>query len=177
MESGPNAEARTVLAVQHVECESLGIIEQSLNARALSVRYIHIHQGHEVPETIGDCGGLIVMGGPMSAYDPLPHLAREMQLIQSALNARRPVLGVCLGSQLLAHTLGARVYPGARKEIGWHPVNLSEAAHAERLWSNVPRKFRAFHWHGEIFETPPRAVNLASSDLTACQAFRWGASA
>jgi GMP synthase (glutamine-hydrolysing) len=120
-----------------------------------------------------------VMGGPMSVYehDRLAHLKAEMRLVESALEVQRPVLGVCLGSQLLAHVLSAKVYPGASKEIGWHDVSLTPAGHDDAVWSAAPSRFAAFHWHGDVFDLPRSAVALASSDLTPCQAFRYGKSA
>ena len=124
--------------------------------------------------------GLIVMGGPMGVYeqDSYPHLRDEMGLIESALKDERPVLGVCLGSQLLAAALGARVYPGPRKEIGWYEVTLAEAAAGDPVWSPVREghgsRFTALHWHGDQFELPRGAVRLASSGLTENQAFAHG---
>src|SRR5262245_51289547 len=169
----------TILVVQHASCETLGTIEPCLRARGLTARYIRVQDGEKVPASIGDACGLIVMGGPMSVYeyDRLTHLMQEMRLIGSALAAHRPVLGVCLGSQLLAHVLGAKVYPGKQKEIGWHEVNLSAAAQHDPLWREAPLQFPAFHWHGDVFDLPSTAECLASSELTACQAFRSGPSA
>jgi GMP synthase (glutamine-hydrolysing) len=165
-----------VLVLQHVACETLGTIEDALARVGLSHRYVRIHQGEPVPADIGDAAALVVMGGPMSVYehDRLAHLKAEMRLVESAVEIGRPVLGVCLGSQLLAHVLSAKVYPGARKEIGWHDVALTPAAEIDPVWSAAPKQFPAFHWHGDIFDLPHTAVALASSDLTACQAFRYG---
>lgn len=123
--------------------------------------------------------GLIVMGGPMSVYDHnrFPFLLEEQRLIEAALKDDKPVLGVCLGSQLLAATLGAEVRSGAQKEIGWHPVELFEAAAGDRLWSGLPSHFDAFHWHGDVFDLPNGSIALAASDLTPCQGFRYGQAA
>src|SRR5579872_3773375 len=122
--------SRTILVVQHVACETLGTIESALRTHGLSTRRICVHNGDAIPPALGDAAGLIVLGGPMSVndYGRLPHLVEEMSLVQSALDLGRPVLGVCLGSQLLAHVLGAKVYPGSVKEIGWHQVTLSQDA-------------------------------------------------
>src|SRR5262245_31484004 len=171
--------APTVLVVQHVACETLGSIDHCLRETGLTPCYIRVQEGERVPVSLGDACGLIVLGGPMSVYDygQLTHLMQEMRLIGSALAAHRPVLGICLGSQLLAHVLGAKVYPGKQKEIGWHPVQLTSAAAQDMLWNAMPAEFRAFHWHGDVFDLPTSAVPLASSDLTSCQAFRAGQSA
>jgi GMP synthase (glutamine-hydrolysing) len=119
------------------------------------------------------------MGGPMSVYeaDRLPHLRQEMRLIEWALSNGRPVLGVCLGSQLLAEVLGGKVRAGARKELGWHNVRLTEAGQRDPLWAGAPTEFPAFHWHGDVFDAPPGCESLASSEMTDCQAFRSGDSA
>lgn len=164
----------TVIVLQHVACETLGTIEGALRRFGLSPRVVRIDLGEEVPPEIGTADGLVVMGGPMSVYDHprLPHLRDEFRLIESALKASRPILGVCLGSQLLAHVLGARVYPGQQKEIGWHEVRLSPAARQDQLWSAAPETFVGFHWHGDIFDLPSGAVSLASSALTPNQAFQ-----
>ncbi len=116
------------------------------------------------------------MGGPMGVYevDRFPYLAREQRLIESALRAEVPVLGICLGSQLLAATLGARVAPGPRKEIGWFDVTRTEGSAGDPLLGRTPPRFRALHWHGDVFELPRDAVSLARSELTLHQAFRWG---
>lgn len=172
-------ERPNVLVLQHVACETLGTIEDALVRAGLTHRYIRIHQGEAVPPEIGDAAALVVMGGPMSVYehDQLAHLKAEMRLVESALKSWRPVLGVCLGSQLLAHVLGAKVYPGVRKEIGWHDVSITPAGQDDPVWSAAPRRFPAFHWHGDVFDLPRSAVSLASSDLTPCQAYRFGTTA
>jgi GMP synthase (glutamine-hydrolysing) len=169
----------TVLVVQHVASETLGTIEHALRAQRLTPRYVRVHEGDAIPSHGNDSCGLIVMGGPMSVYDSerLPHLVQEMRLIESALAALRPVLGVCLGSQLLAHVLGSEVSAGPRKEIGWHRVCLNASGQRDPLWAGAPAEFQGFHWHGDVFDVPPGCESLASSDQTACQVFRSGASA
>jgi len=104
-------------------------------------------------------------------------LLDEQRLIEQALKNDKPVLGVCLGSQLLAATLGVEVKGGAQKEIGWHPVASTEYAVADPLWKELPARFTAYHWHGDVYDLPQGAVPLASSELTPCQGFRYGANA
>ena len=164
-----------ILVLQHVACEPLGTIENALRRAGLSHRYVRAQDGQPVPSDIGDAAGLIIMGGPMGAYEEAqyPFLAAEKRLIERALSGNIPILGVCLGGQLLASVLGAPVCSGAQKEIGWHPVTLTAEAAGDALWQDIPSPFEGFHWHGDFFETPPESVPLASSLLTPCQAFRF----
>jgi GMP synthase (glutamine-hydrolysing) len=167
---------RRVVVLQHVRCETLGLIEKVLADARVTPQYVRTFAGESVPTEMREAAGLIVMGGPMGVYEHAryPHLRDEMRLIQRALHEDKPVLGVCLGSQLLAAALGAEVKPGARKEIGWCPLALSSDAATDPLWSGIESPFMAYHWHGDVFDLPRGAVALASSELTACQAFRYG---
>jgi GMP synthase (glutamine-hydrolysing) len=162
--------------LQHVACEGPGLIGEVLRERGVTTDIVRIHENAPVPQELGDASGLVVMGGPMGVYevDQYPHLREEMRLIDSVLRQHRPVLGVCLGSQLLAAALGARVYPGQHKEIGWYEVELQEDAARDSLWRGQPRTFTPLHWHGDVFELPNGAVSLASSALARHQAFRYG---
>ena len=165
-----------VWVLQHIECETLGTIANSLQSAGISAQHIRTFEGQSVPKKMGDAAGLIVMGGPMVVYeqDRHPFLRQEIGLIDQALRGEKPVLGICLGSQLLAAALGARVTKGKKKEIGWHGVTLKEAAKSDPLWMGVEPSFIAYHWHGDIFELPSGAVSLGSSELTKCQVFRYG---
>lgn len=165
-----------IRVLQHIECETLGTIADALSAAKVSVEYIRPFEGMSVPKAMEESDGLIVMGGPMGVYDHprYPFLSEEMRLIEQALKEEKPILGVCLGSQLLAAVLGATVAPGQRKEIGWHPVQLSQEAHDDPLWEGIEATFTAYHWHGDIFPLPEGAVPLARSAQTAYQAFRYG---
>jgi len=166
-----------VLVLQHAAPEGPAGIGDALRRRGVGMRRIRVDEGAGVPASLDGVAGLVVMGGPMSAYDPLPHIKAELLLIGRALEAELPILGVCLGSQLLAAALGARVYPSGRKEIGWHEVRLSEAAGRDALWRGVDPRFTAFHWHGDAFDLPKGATSLASSSLTEQQAFLAGKNA
>ena len=165
----------TVLVLQHVGCETLGTIADALAAAGATPQYIRTFSGQPVPKEIGAAAGLIVMGGPQSVYeqDRYPFLRDEQRLIADALQREIPVLGVCLGSQLLAATLGAPVTKGRQKEIGWYPVTLSDDAKNDALFAGIKREFTGFHWHGDIFDLPHGAVSLASTALTPHQAFRY----
>lgn len=168
-----------VTIVQHVEPEGPGLIARALAAHGLASHLVRVHRGEPIPSSLEGVAGLVVLGGPMGVSDAstLWHLRDEMRLIERALSADLPVLGVCLGSQLLAATLGASVGPGPGKEIGWHSVTLAEPAATDPLLGPVERCFQAFHWHGDAFSLPAGARPLASSELTACQAFRYGRAA
>lgn len=168
-----------VLVLQHVECEGLGSIQSALDRAGLSTETVPIFRGAAIPSDLNEHRGLIVMGGPMSVYeqDRYSHIRDELRLIGTAVAANKPVLGVCLGSQLLAAALGGTVTSNRPKEIGWYEVRLTAAAASDALFAGLPQELVPFHWHGDIFSLPPGAVSLAASALTPHQAFRYGRSA
>ncbi|HLH79304.1 MAG TPA: gamma-glutamyl-gamma-aminobutyrate hydrolase family protein [Chthonomonas sp.] len=165
-----------VLVLQHIEIETIGTIAQALQAGGFLPRVVHAYAEEPIPHDLSSAAGLIIMGGPMGVYDSAryPFLDAEQRLIAKAIEANKPILGICLGSQLLAATLGAEVRKGAQKEIGWHRLSLTPEAAADPLWQSIPPTFMAFHWHGDVFDLPQGAVPLASSALTPHQAFRYG---
>lgn len=165
-----------VWVLQHAHCETLGRIEDALERAGIAADYVCPFKGQAVPKGMRDAAGLIVMGGPMGMYEHprFPFLLDEMRLIEDAIREEKPVLGICLGSQLLAGTLGAAVTKGTQKEIGWFPVRLLESARMDKLWADVDNSFTAYHWHGDIFDLPQGATVLASSDQTECQVFCYG---
>jgi GMP synthase (glutamine-hydrolysing) len=171
--------AASVTLLQHIHCETPGIISDCLQSADIDMRFVRTFERNPIPSNLDTQAGLIVMGGPMSVYDhdQFPFLLEEQRLIEEALKEDKPVLGVCLGSQLLAATLGAEVKSGAQKEIGWHPVTLTEYAATDALWKELPARFTAYHWHGDVYDLPQGAVSLASSELTPCQGFRYGTNA
>ncbi len=166
----------TVYAIQHVAVEPPGLISEMLKARGIGIEPIRPFKGDRVPRRMGSRAGLVVMGGPMGVDEQkqYPFLQAEFHLIQDALKEEKPILGVCLGSQLLAAALGVPVTRGKQKEIGWHPVTLGRVAAHDVLWHGLPESFVAYHWHGDVFELPRAATPLAWSKLTDCQAFRHG---
>jgi len=168
-----------IWVLQHHPVEDLGTIAEALAGARLGWQYVRGFEGAPVPRDMKGAGGLVVMGGPMGVYETnkYPFLRDEIALIEDALKENRPIVGVCLGSQLLAAALGARVAPGAKKEIGWHRVRLESAASGDRLVSALPESFNAFHWHGDSFDLPAGALWLASSESTRYQAFRYGENA
>ena len=134
------------------------------------------YAGEAVPE---DAEALVVLGGGMGVYEQerLPHLRDEMRLLRRCVERGAPVLGICLGSQLLAAALGGSVARAPAKELGFYRVRLTDAARDDALFTGAPLDFVAFHWHGDAFTLPPGAVALAGSTMTPLQAFRFGASA
>ncbi len=166
------------LAIQHVAVEPPNAIAAAMEAEGLALDVVRVDRGEPVPRDAGGLAALVVMGGPMGVYETgsFPHLADEMRLIESALRSDVPVLGVCLGSQLLAHVLGARVAPAGFQEIGWHPVMLEPAARADPVLGACGPELVVLHWHGDAYDLPRDAVHLARSARTAVQAFRYGRS-
>ena len=159
-----------ILVLRHEPFEHLGYFAEILGNHCIPFHYKDLGDSFELAAH----GGLIVMGGPQSANDPLPALHRELELIGQAIQAGVPVLGICLGSQLIAKALGARVYRNPEKEIGWAPIYFTEAGGSDALFSGAPSPTTFFHWHGETFDLPSGAEWLAYSDRCRHQAFRYG---
>ena len=167
---------KPLLVFQHVGCETTGIFLDLLQAQKRPVETVRFYEGDRAPENLSPFSGLLVMGGPMSVNDEAtyPWLKTEDRLLNEALALDFPTLGICLGSQLIAKAAGGTIRQGPRKEIGWYPVRLTAAARHDRLFGGFPESIEVFEWHGEYFDTPPGAVNLASSTLYKCQAFSIG---
>jgi GMP synthase-like glutamine amidotransferase len=161
--------------IQHVRFEGLGNIEPWAVARGHRLSATRTFARDPFP-TPDQYDWLIIMGGPMGANDDDRHvwMAGEKETIRAAIDAGKGVLGICLGAQLIAHVLGARVYPGPEKEIGWLPIGKSEAGRAHPLLTGMPDPFTVFHWHGDTFDLPAGATLLASSVATRHQAFIYG---
>ena len=168
-----------VVVLQHFPCETQGTIASALEAKGIGTKVVRAFAGEPMPAHLDGMAGVISMGGPMSVYERFSYgfIIQEIRLIEQALAHKKPVLGICLGSQFLATALGANVTKGEQKELGWHPVSLTEGAATDTLWNGIKSPFTAFHWHGDIFPLPQGAVALASSELTECQAFRYGPNA
>jgi GMP synthase (glutamine-hydrolysing) len=168
---------RLALVIRHVACEDLGNLALVLQQRGLVVRYVEagiddlVQLNPLAPEL------LIVLGGPVGVYQEhaYPFLSDELRLLERRLAADLPTLGVCLGAQLMARALGAKVYAGPRKEIGWSPLQLSEAGRRSCLAQLAKRETAVLHWHGDTFDLPAGATHLASTPDYEAQAFAWGA--
>ena len=167
---------KPVLVFQHIACEAPGIFLDLLREQERHIETVRLYEGDRAPENLSRFAGVLVMGGPMSVNDEAdyPWLKAEDRLLKEALAADLPTLGICLGSQLIAKAAGGIVRRGPRKEIGWYQVRLTPAARHDRLFGEFPESVEVFQWHGEYFDTPPGAVNLANSELYRCQAFSIG---
>ncbi|MFZ5654264.1 MAG: type 1 glutamine amidotransferase [Pseudomonadota bacterium] len=159
--------------LQHVPFEGLGSIAPWLAGQGYRTTATRLFEAAAFPDP-RDIDLLVILGGPMSVNDggELPWLAAEKAFIREVIGLGTPVLGICLGAQLIAEVLGARVYPGPAREIGWFPVH--GVANAEGADFVLPPQVSVFHWHGETFDLPPGARRLARSAACENQAFQWG---
>ena len=164
-----------VLIIQHQAGEGPGTIEEELLGMGHKVRKVRVDEGDKVPREVGPLSGLVVMGGSMGVGDQgkLSHLKDEIALLKQFLAAEKPILGICLGAQLLAAALGTEVAAG-EKEIGWFPVRKLPDAFKDPVLRRLPENFPALMWHGDHFALPKGAVHLLSTDKCTCAAFRHG---
>jgi len=174
----------TVLIIKNISTEGPGTIEDFLEKEDIPFRIVELGSG-EVPPPLEKFSTLVVLGGPMGVYemDRYPHLMVESRTVREAINRDMKVLGICLGSQMIAHCLGADVYPGTEKEIGWHHIELTGDGLKDPFMRKLAthpgvgdfwRKFQVFHWHGDTFSLPPETILLAGSARYKHQAFRFG---
>lgn len=156
--------------LQHVPYESPGSITDWAEAKGFLVKYTRFYENWQLPKT-EDFDLLVIMGGPMNIYekDKYPWLTQEKAFIQNCLSAKKKMLGICLGSQLLADALGAKVYPNKEKEIGWFPIHKNGT---DPLLDLFPEgDITAFHWHGDTYELPEKTKPLFHSKATKNQGF------
>jgi len=164
------------LVIRNSPHEGLGVLGRVLRDAGIQYRSINLAQGERAPTDLHSSGGLIVLGGEASVcdLDRHPYLAEECALIDEAITGGRPVLGICLGAQLIAHVLGARVYHGDRREVGWGRVDLTEAGRDDGIFGECTSPLPVFHFHGDSFDLPAGARLLATSPAYERQAFEWG---
>ncbi len=167
---------RSVWVVQHVPTEGPGLFGPWLADDGIPLRILRPFAGETLPHTVTDCRGLLVMGGPMNVDETprYPWLREEVSLLERAITARVPTVGMCLGAQLLAKTLGARVWHGPQPEVGWCDVEGTQASRQDPVFAAFPPRYTVFQWHGDAFELPKDAVHLAQSTRYPHQAFRYG---
>jgi GMP synthase-like glutamine amidotransferase len=164
---------KPVAILRHAASEGPGHFASFLDARSIPWRLVAIDAGEAVPKNAARFSGIALMGGPMSVNDELPWIARVVELIRDAVRRDAPVLGHCLGGQLISKAFGGTVGPAAAKEIGWGRVEVADNAVA-RDWFGEHQSFEAFHWHGEAFSIPPGATRVLGSALCANQGFALG---
>jgi GMP synthase (glutamine-hydrolysing) len=167
---------RKLLVFQHSAREPLGLLDPMLRQHGFRIRYLNFSRQPDVAVDVSRYNGLIVLGGPMNVdqADRFPHLTTEIAAIQEALRREIPVLGICLGAQLLAAALGANVRPHSVREIGWYRLHPTAAAEQDRLCRHFDGGQHVFQWHAYTFDLPPGAVHLASTPTCPNQAFRYG---
>lgn len=161
---------KPVAIFRHSSGEGPGYLAAYLEGKGIPWTLVKTDAGENVPESAGGCSGLVFMGGPMSVNDDLPWIPPTLHLIHAAVQEGVPVLGHCLGAQLMAKALGGTISLNAHKEIGWGRVDVADSALA-RDWFGDTRSFLSFHWHGETFTLPHGATCVASNPYCANQAF------
>jgi GMP synthase (glutamine-hydrolysing) len=161
--------------LQHVSFEGLGIIENWAQKSSHLLSLTRLYLNEPLPEP-GTFDMLVIMGGPMSVNDEIefPWLMGEKKFIEKCIRQSKPIIGICLGAQLIASVLGSRVYPNTFKEIGWYEINKTGQMRGHKLDEILPHPLTVMHWHGETFDIPARCLHLASSNACQNQAFIFG---
>ena len=167
-----------VLVFQHDPFEDLGFFAEVLEKQGADYRVLRLFDGEMPAEDWQHIGALIILGGPMSVgeEDQFPFLRWEKRIIRAAIDEAVPILGICLGAQLIAESLGTKIYHGPVKEIGWSPISITPHGQVDSLLGYLPESATVFQWHGDGFELPQGAIHLASSVNFKTQAFRVGKS-
>jgi GMP synthase (glutamine-hydrolysing) len=165
---------RIALALRHVHFEDCGSLTEVLHERGFQIQYVEAGR-QNLRDLDASAPDLVIgLGGPVSVYEPqrYPWITDELRFLEKRLAARRPVLGICLGAQMLARALGARVFPGP-KELGWIPLQLTHEGTTSVIAPLDAEGTSMLHWHGDTFDLPARAVLLASTEQVAHQVFSW----
>jgi GMP synthase (glutamine-hydrolysing) len=165
-----------LLIIQHYAGGTAGLVEEVAAERDRTVHFVRPFEGDPVPKDASDAWAVVVLGGPMAAWegDKHPFLDREVEFLKACIDADTPTLAICLGGQLLARAAGARNYKGGMPEVGWYPFELTEAGKGDPLFAGHPPQPRFFFSHHDTFDLPPRATLLGSTRLYPNQAFRLG---
>ncbi len=163
-----------LICLLHHDTEMPAAIEIWVADRGYEMTNIYLHKTDKLP-ALNTFDGMVIMGGPMSVYEEnkYPWLAEEKKYIKEAIDADKWVLGVCLGSQLMANALGAKVYPNEHIEIGWLPIEISKEVLGS-AFKGFPNKLTTFHWHGDTYDLPEGAIHLAKTDTCLNQGFVYG---
>jgi GMP synthase-like glutamine amidotransferase len=168
----------SVLIIKHVEIEGPGLMKDCLKEESIPHQVINLASGIKLPK-LDDFSAIVILGGPMNVYeeDRYPFLREEDLFIKEAIQRGKVVLGICLGAQLIAKALGAKVTQAPVKEIGWYDVSLTRAGSQDPLFSRLPKTFPVFQWHEDTFELPSAGQLVATSNAIPHQAFRYGENA
>ena len=163
---------KKILVLQHIEVETPGIILDLMKTKKLEYDCININEKSNAYNPT-NYDALIIMGGPMSVNDKEKYsfIKKEIELVKNYIKNNKPILGICLGSQIIASALGSKIYKNSKMELGWHNVNLLGSD--DYLFKGIDDQFLAFHWHGDVFSLPNKSKKLASSNLTKLQAFNY----
>lgn len=164
------------IVLRHSSLEGIGLLGTALRDHGIHHRGLDLYRGEPAPKDLRSVGGVIVLGGAMGLHEveKFPFLKTELQLLERIITAGRPVLGICLGAQMIAQVLGARVYTGERREIGWGTVTLTDDAGDDPVFTDSSSPLEVFHLHGDTYELPADATQLARSAQYEQQAFEWG---
>jgi GMP synthase (glutamine-hydrolysing) len=164
-----------VLVIKHVDIEGPGLIEDCLRQERIPYQVLSLESGLHLPK-LDNLTHIVFLGGPMNVYeeDQYPFLREEDLFIKEAIQRGKVVLGICLGAQLIAKALGAKIFKAPLKEIGWYDVSLTGAGSSDPIFSNLPDTFPVFQWHEDTFEIPHAARLIATSPSVHNQAFRYG---
>jgi GMP synthase (glutamine-hydrolysing) len=173
-----------ILVIKHIDIEGPGSMGEFFRNTCWHIKtqdsiQVDLSKRERLPGTLQDIEAIISFGGPMNVYEEnkYPFLKEEDEFLKKALKEEVPILGICLGAQLLAKACGAKVKKAPQKEIGWHKVNLTESAKDDPLFENLPSELDVFQWHEDTFEIPKDGVLLAESEACPNQAFRFGSNA
>lgn len=166
-----------VTCIQHIDCEGPGSLADVLASKGIGLRIVRPFKGETLPQRLGE--GLVVLGGPQGVYErgQYPWMEEELAVLRRGLEGSLPILGICLGAQMIAHAAGGQVYRGALPEVGWYPVTLTKEGQGDPILLGLPPSFPAFHWHGDTFTLPAGSVRLMESEWYPNQAFRVGTNA
>jgi len=162
---------KPICIFRHVDCEGPAYLGHYLARHAIPYEVVAIDRGETIPRDGSAFSGLVFMGGPMSVNDDLPWIREELALIRTAAERRQPILGHCLGGQLIAKALGGKISANPVGEIGWHEVTKTPESTGIDWLTEIPETWTAFHWHGERFSIPEGATPLLASAYCESQAF------
>lgn len=168
--------AKEILIIKHIGIEGPGSIGEVFENTAWDIREINLDKCEKFPDNFSDIEAIISLGGPMNVYeeDKFPFLKEEDIFLRKAIKENIPILGICLGAQILAKACAAKIQKAKTKEIGWYNVSLTKVGRMDPLFLNLPKDFTVFQWHEDTFEIPKGAQRLAESESCPNQAFRFG---